>query len=172
MQFWPLPLQLQPPLEIPPTTPLPTPSSATETSPAWDPSSRTPRPMTPAYLPQDNHWLEDVALMRVRIKVRSLEDGPGGNDLEVVSTEMGRVKVRDGMRMRTVTFDSLVPLRPTSLEELVTPISGERKGTIFKVKQIADGQCSLRIPGARERKKMPDPRFSISDLVQVFPSSR
>jgi hypothetical protein len=56
--------------------------------------------MTLAYLPQDNHWLEDVALMRVRIKVRSLEDGPGSNDLEVVSTEMGRVKVRDGMRTR------------------------------------------------------------------------
>jgi hypothetical protein len=110
--------------------------------------------------------------MRVRIKVRSLEDGPGGNVLKVMSTEMGRVKVRDGMRTRTVTLDSLAPLRPTSLEELVTPISGERKGTIFKVKQIADGQCSLRISGARERKKTPDPRFSISDLVQVFPSTR
>jgi len=141
-------------------------------SPAWDPSLRTPRPMTPAYLPQDNHWLEDVALMRVRIKVRSLEDGPGGNVLEVTSTEMGCVKVRDGIQTRTVNLDSLAPLRPTSLEDFVTPISGERKGMIFKVKQIANGQCSLRIPGARERKKTPDPRFSISDLVQVFPSTR
>ena len=48
--------------------------------------------------------------MRVRIQVRSLEDGPGGNVLEVMSTEMGHVKVRDGMRTRTVNLDSLVPL--------------------------------------------------------------
>lgn len=128
--------------------------------------------MTPAYLPQDNHWLEGLVTMRVRIKVMSLEDGPGGNILEVTATEMGRVRVRDGIQMRTVNLDSLAPLRPTDLEDFVTPISGERKGTIFKVKQIVDGQCSLRIPGARERKKTPDPRFSISDLVQVFPSRR
>jgi hypothetical protein len=112
-------------------------------------------------MPQDNHWLEDVALRRVRIQVRSLEDGPGGNVLEVLltETETGRVKVRDGMRTRLVPLDSLEALRPTSLEELVTPISGERKGTIFKVKRIDDGQCSLRIPGERERKKKPDLRF-------------
>ena len=66
--------------------------------------------MTPAYLLQDNHWLEDVALMHVHIKVRSLEDGPGGNVLEVMSIEMGCVKVRDGIQMRTVNLDSLVPL--------------------------------------------------------------
>jgi hypothetical protein len=33
-QFQPLPMQA--PLEPPPATPLPTPSSTTETSPAWD----------------------------------------------------------------------------------------------------------------------------------------
>ena len=129
-------------------------------SPSWGTSSHTP-----PYLPQDNHWLEDVPLSRVRIQVRSLEDGPGGNVLKVLSTETGRVKVRDGMRTRLVPLDSLEALRPTSLEELVTPISGERKGTIFKVKRIDDGQCSLRIPGERERKKNPDLRLSISDLV-------
>jgi hypothetical protein len=126
----------------------------------------------PAYSPQDNHWLEDIALRRVRIQVRSLEDGPGANVLEVLSMETGHVKVRDGMRTRVVPLDSLEALRPTSLDELVTPISGEKKGTIFKVKRIADGQCSLRIPGQRERKKNPDLRFSISDLVQVYPLAR
>ena len=181
LQFQLLPLQ--PPLE-PPTTPLPTPSGSTETSPAWDPSSRTPLPMftplspgcgtshTSAYFPQDNNWLKDVALTHVRIQVTSLEDGPGGNVLEVISTEMGRVKVRDGMRTRVVPLDSLAAIHPASLGELVTPIRGTRKGTIFKVTQITDGQCLVRIPGERDRKKKPNPQYSISDLVQVYPSAR
>ena len=129
------------------------PSSTTETSPAWDPlsrtlwlmspawdpSSRTPWPMTPAYLPQDNHWLEDVALMCVRIKVRSLEDGPGGNVLEVMSMEMGCIKVRDRMRMQTVNLDSLAPLQPTSLRNLWLQLAGKEKEWSLKSNRSLTG---------------------------------
>lgn len=98
-----------------------------------------------------------------------MEDGTDGKILEFLSVEMDLARVRDGMRIRLIRFDSLIPVRPSALEDLVTPIRGDMKGTVMKVKAYDDLKCAVRIPGKRLRKHELDSTCSTADLVQIFP---
>ncbi|KAF8954557.1 hypothetical protein BDZ97DRAFT_1676512, partial [Flammula alnicola] len=167
----------------PPRTPLPTPSSSNELSPAWDPSSRTPRAGSPVQVSatgdspsgmptsagHSNHWLRAEALIGIRVKVRDTRDGSDGRILEVIKIEQVYARLREGMTFKNVPLEYVVPVLPDAVRDSVTPFRGENRGRIFKVKTWGLDTCKVRREGVRLRKSEVDPSYPTADLVQVFP---
>ncbi|KAF8199073.1 hypothetical protein BJ912DRAFT_687982 [Pholiota molesta] len=179
----------QTPLEDLPSSPS---AGRAPADPAWDPSSQTPsnitRPTGPVHWLDDPawdlssqnlihtvrptrpvHWLDDPALMGLRVKLRSSEPIVRSPVLEFMGVENGKVRVRDMGDYRNLPFESISPLPPMALGDLVTPNSGELRGTFFKVIEMTGDLCIVRKPGMRPRKRFPDPSFLTANLLQVFP---
>ena len=168
--------------------------SLSDLSPAWDPSSRSPIPPShsfenldsglsnlqtnpaskslPPSPPHPVHWLDNPALRNSRLKLQVNDPSLQSPCVEFLGVENNLVKVRDKRDTKSVAFQSVSPLLPTSKGDLVMPKTGKLQGTRFTVIRIAEDQCILRKPGCRPTKENPDSEFSISDLVQVYPAPR
>ncbi len=140
-----------------------------ETSPAWDPSSRSPR--TDA-IDRPSHWLDDPILQSSRLKLKTDDSTVQSSHVKFVGVEHNFIKVRDKMDFRLLGIDSVHPLLPTSPGDLVIANGGEMHGVHFNVIQIRGNTCVVRKPGCRPTKKKPDPEFLTSDLIQVYPVPR
>lgn len=85
-----------------------------------------------------------------------------------MGVENDQVRVRDMATYRLVSFESVTAQLPDSKGQLVTFKEGEVQGVNFKVLEITESQCVLRIPGTRTSKKNQDRKCLISDLIQVY----
>ena len=160
-----------PPILTQPSTPAWSPSESStvqsEMSPAWDPSSRTPR--TPAF-DRPSHWLDDPIFRRLRLKLKTDDPAVQSPHVEFLGIENDLVKIRDKLDIKFLGFDSIHPLLPTSPGDLVIAKTGEMRGVHFSIIRLTGDTCVVRKPGCRPTKKNPDPEFPISDLLQVYPA--
>ncbi|KAF8177878.1 hypothetical protein BJ912DRAFT_1063435 [Pholiota molesta] len=164
-------------------TPMPA-SPTLASSPAWDPSSRTPEPLAgpstereiiyqwdPSSLrPGPPTWLEDSSFSELRFLL--VEQEHPNNILEFRGVEGNMIVVRDKMKTRTVSLESISWLRPDNLNDMVVPIVGDLRGRQFKVKLIEGDLCTLHTVGKRLRKWEHDPVLSRNDLARVYPGKR
>ncbi|KAF8881527.1 hypothetical protein CPB84DRAFT_1851578 [Gymnopilus junonius] len=172
-------------------------SNASDVSPAWDPSSRTPGPdipliqsvpdpslsvptsVVPVPLPPyhsltGSHWLQDVAFSRLRLKARIRDRGRTGEPVDIHSIQDTRAQVLDRYtrEFSWVDIDSLVPLHPVANKEAVTPLEGTLKGEQLVVKSYGENECVVRKPGVRLRKGESDPVIATGKLVRINPGLR
>ncbi|KAF8161996.1 hypothetical protein BJ912DRAFT_935725 [Pholiota molesta] len=124
-------------------TPMPA-SPTLASSPAWDPSSRTPEPLA-----------------------GPIEQEHPNNILEFRGVEGNMIVVRDKMKTRTVSLESISWLRPDNLNDMVVPIVGDLRGRQFKVKLI-EGISVLFIQSANDYVNGSTIRFYPATISRAY----
>jgi hypothetical protein len=116
------------------------------------------------------HWLKESAFSASRVHLRRLHgDSDESRVLEFQGVLDGLAVVRDGMKTCMLEFDSLEPIFATAKGQLVTPMTGSEQGHAFLIRSINGGKCEVYKKGTRKTKANPDLRYSLSDLVQIYP---
>lgn len=90
--------------------------------------------------------------------------------VEFIGIEDDKVKVRDKGAYKLVSFDSIKPLHPCKVGDLVTLLAGGMVGNFCKVKIMTGTTCTIRKLGDRPALSRPDPCFLTTDLIQVYPA--
>jgi hypothetical protein len=115
------------------------------------------------------HWLKESAFSGTRVKLRRHATSNESEDLEFQRVLDGLAVVRDGMQICRLEFDSLEPVLATAKGQLVTPMTGSKKGHAFLIRSIDGGKCQVYTKGIRKTKANPDLPYSLSDLAQIYP---
>ena len=160
-------------LEVVGSTPAWDPSDSSHISnliPAWDPMSQASP--TICTLTRPMHWLDDANLHHCRLKLKTDNPAVQSPYIEFLGIEENLVKVRDKMDVKFLPLDSVHPMIPTSMGDLVVPKGGEMQGIHFHVIRITGDSCVVRQPGSRPTKKCSDIEIAISNLIQVYPALR
>lgn len=154
-------------------TPLPA-NPLTENTPAWDPSSLTPawNPSTPV----STHlgWLSHPSLHKLRIKLAEDTTGttapPTNTVLELQKPDAENADhfiVGNGRSFQSVPRHRLRAIHPLDARPLVTPISGEDVGRIFKIRTWSTDTCIVAPPGTRHKRDQCTELTT--NLVEIFP---
>ncbi|KAF8869080.1 hypothetical protein CPB84DRAFT_1755471 [Gymnopilus junonius] len=131
----------------PPSTPFVTTVCPDSTSPAWDPSSRTPGPRE---------------LSPLAPEPRPPTPLPPYSTASV-SDWLNTITSKD--------VESLVPVHPSGVKEMVTPLTGDLIGQRFIVKEYNINKCIIHVPGVRLRKGQQDPAVATLELARIDPGS-
>jgi len=115
------------------------------------------------------HWLKESTFSATRVKLRRHGDSDESRVLEFVRVLDGLAVVRAGMKTSTLEIDSLEPILATAKGQLVTPMTGSKKGQAFQIRSINGGECAIYTKGTRMTRSNPDLHYSISDLVEIYP---
>ena len=170
-----------------PSTPLPDPAEMS-TSPAWNPSSRTPNRgdngkynigFSPSYgynspAAPPPYWLADSCFNGMRISLRILHtnsDFHNGKyedkraEYKGVAGDMVRVQVM--WETIEVPFKYLVPDMPSQNHEMVVAFDGPHKGQKFKIMDFKHDVCGCSNWESATRRRRVDVKISTDQLVVV-----
>ncbi|KAF8867986.1 hypothetical protein BD779DRAFT_1684936 [Infundibulicybe gibba] len=140
-----------------PSTPLPTPSTS-QTSPAWDPSSRTPSGqdwLDTTAGKRSVRWLSESAFVGKRVRLRIVGTKPVLRDpgfmsgnlerriVEFVKVQGETVEVIAGANGKIfVPFKYLERIEPTTKGDIVTATRGEHAGQEFRISAFGTDICA------------------------------
>ena len=146
------------------STPMPTEGETSHSADAWDPCAPDPE-----ISPDGPTWLTDPVFGRTRIKLQYRRN-PSLFDLEFLGMENDLVKIRDGMKQKSVPLPSLEAIPPTSKDGVVTSFSlGETYGKLYKIREFGSEFCILRGYGQRPGRSEKNFHVITCELAQVFP---
>ncbi|KIK00164.1 hypothetical protein K443DRAFT_100841 [Laccaria amethystina LaAM-08-1] len=154
-----------------PSTPLPNPEEMS-TSPAWNPSSRTPNRGDNAPPP---YWLVESCFNGMRISLRILHTNPDFHNgkYEYKQVEFKGV-VGDMVRITVmwetieIPFKYLVPTIPSQAQEIVVAFEGPQKGKKFKIMVFKHDVCGCSNWESATRRRKVDLEIPTDQLVVVY----
>ncbi|EDR11759.1 uncharacterized protein LACBIDRAFT_313467 [Laccaria bicolor S238N-H82] len=165
---YPAPFRAQTPAIAGPSTPLPNLEDIPMT-PAWNPSSQTPRRGNDASSP---YWLRDGCFANMRLSLRLINTKPNfhkGEHEDKCGEFKGVVgdvvKVQLGFKVLEVPFPYLIPERPECKSQVVTAFTGPHKGSQFRIKEFGEEFCGCSILRSTTLLRKVDVKIATNELV-------
>ncbi|KAF8890597.1 hypothetical protein BD779DRAFT_1469129 [Infundibulicybe gibba] len=184
--MWIMPTSAYSERPLAPSTPLPTPSTS-QTSPAWDPSSRTPSGQDwldttagkRSNLKIAVRWLSESAFVGKRVRLRIVGTKPVLRDpgfmsgnlerriVEFVKVQGETVEVIAGANGKIfVPFKYLERIEPTTKGDIVTATRGEHAGQEFRISAFGADICAV---GSRKKSSGKNKPFDIAtDILAII----
>ncbi|EDQ98682.1 uncharacterized protein LACBIDRAFT_335748 [Laccaria bicolor S238N-H82] len=172
---YPAAFLVQTPAIAGPSTLLPN-SEDIPTTPAWNPSSRTPHrgnDDTEAVMAATSpYWLRDDCFTNMRLSLRLINTNPNfhrgehkykcGEFKGVVGDA---VRVQLSFKILEVPFPYLIPERPECKSQVVTAFTGPHKGSQFRIKEFGTDFCSCSILKSTMLLRKVDVKITTNQLV-------
>ena len=180
-------LPVAPAIELP-STPLPNPEDI-PTSPAWNPSSQTPRHGDDGNYIFDSksvctdtfvaapppYWLRDGCFTMMRLSFRLINTRPNFHDGkyenqrgEFKAVVGDLVKVQLGFAVVEVPFVYLIPERPECKGQVVTVFDGPHKGAQFRIQRFGEDFCGCSNLKSTALRRKIDAEIPTNQLVVTW----